>query len=713
MAQAQTPNSAITGFHDATSQHELERRFLAVPDAKLAGEHLRFLTSAPHLAGSAEDRATADYVAQKFRAAGLATEIRPYRVWLDTPQEIAVTASVNGRSVMRGPAREHVNGDPFQDDPRITPAFNSYSASGDVNAEVVYANYGRPEDFRLLHDLGISVRGRIVLIRYGQTFRGVKVRLAEENGAAGVLLYSDPADDGYLRGDAYPKGPWRPATSVQRGSVEYGFEYPGDPTTPGFASVAANEAQRVAPAGLGDLPKIPSVPLSAADARPILEALGGVTTPREWQGGLPFAYRSGGTSNLRVAMRVHHDYKLTTIWNVIGKIAGSEHPEQWVIAGNHRDAWVFGAADPSSGTAALLEAVHGVGELLKTGWRPARTIVFASWDAEEQGLIGSTEWVEENERELANAVAYFNIDTGASGPQFRACASGELKSFVREVARAVPSPSGGTVYDNWRAAPEEGDGGADIEGRNTGAAVGNLGGGSDYAAFVHHAGVPATDVRSLGDYGVYHSVFDNYEWFTRFADPGFLYTQQMARFLGVEVLRMANADVLPYDFAQYGREIANYVGRAAVDAGASLALRRADSQPALLAAHRLAVAGATMDEERDSASSRPDDSALNAALSAAEHALLLSAGLPQRPWYRHVIYAPARDSGYGAAPLPGVADAIAAGDGADAAREMSALATALSHAAKALEGATAMTIAKTRNLPFAPAVTFRQKPGGR
>jgi N-acetylated-alpha-linked acidic dipeptidase len=709
-AQSTSANS-ISGFRDAARQRALERQFLAVPDRKLAEQHLRVLTAEPHVAGSPEDRATADYVAQKFRDAGLQTEIRPYRVWLDTPLEIRVELTAPAGARLRAPAPEHVDGDPYQDDSRILPAFNSYSASGDVEAEVVYANYGRAEDFATLRDEGISLRGKIALIRYGQSFRGVKVRLAEQNGLAGVLLFSDPGEDGYLRGDQYPKGPWRPATAVQRGSVEYGLEFPGDPTTPNFASITANESRRVPAEQSRDLPHIPVVPLSAADAQPVLEAMSGPAAPHAWQGGLPTTYRySGGRA--RVHMRVRQEAKLTTIWNVIGRIDGAQWPEQLVIAGNHRDAWVYGAVDPSSGTAAMLEAVHGLGELLKSGWRPKRTIIFASWDAEEQGLIGSTEWVEENERQLASAVAYFNLDSGASGPFFRACASGELKTFMRDVARAIPSPGGGTVFDHWRDTDEDSP-------FSTSPGVGNLGGGSDYAAFIHHAGVPSSDIRSLGDYGVYHSAFDNFAWYTRFGDPGFAYTQQMARFFGLEALRMAEADVLPYDFAQYGREIAGYVDRTGSSRANSIShVRNIDAGPALLAAHRLAIAGASAASRNWQAQPAEDDAALNDALVAASRALLLADGLPGRSWFRHAVYAPARDNGYGVTPLPGITDASAGGDRDLALRQAALLATALQHAAQQLEGAATISVARAkapRRGPAAilPTLTTRQKSGGR
>ncbi len=301
---------------------------------------------------------------------------------------------------MHGPRPEHVDGDPFQDDPRIVNAYNGMSPSGDAEAEVVYANYGSPADFDKLKQMNVDVRGKIVIVRYGENFRGVKAFVAQERGAAGVIIYSDPKDDGYYRGDAYPKGPWRPASGVQRGSIGFMFQFPGDPTTPGVASTPAlPDSKRMSPAASEQLPKIPVTPLSYADASPILEHLGGPASPREWQGALPFTYHVG-PGPAKVKMHLKQDYQFRTIWDVIGKVRGTSSPDEWVVAGNHRDAWVYGAVDPNSGTAAMLETVHGLGELLKSGWKPKRTIVIGSWDAEEEGLIGSTEWGEDHAQEL-------------------------------------------------------------------------------------------------------------------------------------------------------------------------------------------------------------------------------------------------------------------------------------------------------------------------
>ena len=567
--------SPIFGFRDAAAEAATEARFLAVPDPKLAEEHLNILSKVPHMAGTIEDKATADYVAQKFRDAGLETETVEYKAWINYPVEISVDLTAPAGVEMHGPTREHVDGDPYQDDPRVVMPFNGMSPSGDVEADVIYANYGTPDDFEKLEKLNVDIRGKIVLVRYGQNFRGVKVFTAQEHGAAGVIIYSDPADDGWRRGDKYPDGPWRPDTGVQRGSTGFMFEFPGDPTTPGVASVASlPESERISPEKSPQMPKIPVTPLSYHDAWPILQHLSGPDSPREWQGSLPFTYHVG-PGPARIKMHLKQDYQFRTLWDVIGKVKGAELPEEWVVVGNHRDAWVYGAVDPNSGTAAMLESVHGMGELLKSGWKPKRTIVFCSWDGEEEGLMGSTEWVEQHEAELGHAPAYFNVDVAVSGTKFGASSVPSLKQFLRDLTKVVPSPKGGTLYDAWQKSalpdapstqsPTEAIG----DSRRTPAAqvkgdvpVGDLGSGSDYTAFLQHAGVPSSDVSSSGAYGVYHSVFDNLAWFKKFADPDFVYEQEMARVLGLEAIRMADADVLPYDYEEYGKEVTAYLDAA-------------------------------------------------------------------------------------------------------------------------------------------------------
>jgi N-acetylated-alpha-linked acidic dipeptidase len=697
-AKASKPvsSSAIFGFEDATAETALENHFLAVPDPKLAGEHLRTLTQAPHMAGTPEDKATADYVAQKFREAGLETEIVEYRVWINYPLEISVDVTAPPGVQMHGPAREHVDGDPLPDDPRVVMPFSGMSPSGDVEAEVVYANYGSPEDFKKLEQLKVDVRGKIVLARYGQNFRGVKALVAQEHGAAGLIIYSDPADDGWRRGDKYPDGPWRPSTGVQRGSIGFMFEFPGDPTTPGIASVPSlPDSKRISPQQSAQLPKIPTTPLSYGDAWPILEHLNGADSPREWQGALPFTYHVG-PGPVKVKMHLKQDYQFRTIWNVIGRVRGSTSPEQWVVAGNHRDAWVYGAVDPNSGTAAMLETVHGLSELLKAGWMPKRTIVVGSWDGEEEGIIGSTEWGEQHEAELANAVAYFNMDVAVSGSAFGASSIPSLKRFLSDVTKAVPSPKGGTVYDAWKKAnqpgAQAGQSPTDAIGSisRTPAAqgkldvpVGDLGSGSDYTVFLQHLGVPSADITSNGPYGVYHSAFDNFNWFKRFADPDFLYEQEMARVFGLEVLRMADADVLPYDYEEYGKEVAAYIETARKKADAEFGAEQVVFLDATEGAHRFEQAGAKVLGKQ--ANPGNESAKLNQALLAAERGLLIPEGLPTRPWFHHVIYAPGRYTGYAAVVIPGINEAIDRHDLDQVRRQIAALAAALNRAAGELE----------------------------
>src|SRR6476469_382967 len=689
-------SAPLFGFRNSSDEMAREIRFMVVPDPKLAEEHLRILTQAPHMAGTPEDKATADYVAQKFRDAGLETEIVEYHVWMNYPAEISVDVTAPPDVKMHGPTREQVNGDPFQDDPRVVMPFNSMSPSGDVEAEVVYANYGSPADFQKLEQMKIDVRGKIVLVRYGQNFRGVKAFVAQEPGAAGVLIYSDPADDGWRHGDKYPQGPWRPDTGVQRGSIGYMFQYPGDPTTPGIASVPSlPDSKRTTSEQAAQLPRIPTTPLSDADAWPILEHLGGPDSPRDWQGSLPFTYHVG-PGPTKVKIHLKQDYQFRTIWDVIGRVRGSELPDEWVVAGNHRDAWVYGAVDPNSGTAAMLESVHGIGVLLKSGWKPKRSIVVGSWDGEEEGLIGSTEWGEQHETELANAVAYFNMDVAVSGPKFGASSVPTLKQFIRDLTRVVPSPKGGTLYDDWRKSSQAGEDSEhrptqDIGGTGRAPAaqvssdvpVGDLGSGSDYTVFLQHLGVPSSDVSSSGSYGVYHSVFDNFNWFKKFGDPDFAYEQEMARVFGLEAIRMAGADVLPYDYEQYGKEIGAYVEAARHKSEAVFGGQPPNFAEAIRAAHRFEQAGAKIRRKQENPGSGA--ARLNQALRQAERALLIPEGLPDRPWFRHAIYAPGQYTGYAAVVIPGVNEAIDKRDLERTRQQISVLDAALKRAAKVLE----------------------------
>ena len=688
------PTTQVFGYKDFTQQAKWDAAFLAIPDAKLAGQHLKTLTAEPHWASSPEDYKTALYVAEKFKAAGLQTEIVPYRVLLNKPVQILVEAfGAQGTKIMSGPSPEHVDpnldgGDPFQNDPRILPAFNGSSPSGDVTGEVVYANYGTLEDFKKLAELGISVKNKIVIVRYGGNFRGVKVYIAQQYGAKGLLIYSDPADDGYFRGDVYPKGPYRPESAVQRGSTQFLPIYPGDPETPGTASTPNLPNSKRIPADKlqSDQPSIPVNPLSYLDATPILRALSGPNSPRDWQGALPFAYHLG-PGRVTVHMHLQQDFALRTIWDVIGKIPGTDNSDDVVLAGNHRDAWVYGAVDPNSGTAAMLEAVHGLGDLLKQGWHPRRSIIIASWDAEEEGLIGSTEWVEQHADQLVHAVAYFNTDVAVSGHTFTASAVPSLKQFVREVTREVPSPAGGTVYDQWKKSQDENPDIKTNKEKHTqidnDVQVGDLGSGSDYTPFIQHLGVPSTDIGSEGPYGVYHSTFDDYNWFVKFADPTFVYEQQQARVFGLELLHMASTDVLPYDYQLYGNQIVNYIE--AAQHKASKQNLTLDFTAALAAARRFTAAGTAIRTRQ--LSPPADPTTLNQALRTVESAFLEPAGLPRRPWYKHTIYAPGEFTGYAAVVIPGVNEAIEATDAARAQTQLTNLSAALDRASAILEAA--------------------------
>jgi N-acetylated-alpha-linked acidic dipeptidase len=682
----------VFGYADFAAEGKIEAQFLAVPDAKLAGQHLKTLTAKPHIASSKEDYETAQYVAAKFKAAGLETEIVPYRVLMNQPRKVHFDATTDkGALIASGPTPEHVTADPFQDDPRVVMPFNGSSGSGDVTGAVVYANYGRLEDFDQLAAMHVDLHGKIVLVRYGANFRGVKVYIAEQRGAVGVLIYSDPQDDGYFKGDAYPNGAWRPETGVQRGSVQYLFKYPGDPQTPGVASTNdLPDSARLDPLKTGNQPSIISIPISYHDASPILQALKGPLVPKGWQGALPFSYHLGANGE-ETGVKIHlisdQDYKVRTIWDVIGKIKGTDSTEDWVVVGNHRDAWVYGAVDPNSGTAAMLEAVHGLGALIKQGWKPKRTMVIGSWDAEEEGLIGSTEWVEQHAKALEHAVAYFNVDVAVAGSDFGAEAVPSLKQFVREVTRQVPSPKGSSVYDQWKltALGEARDASTGHAPRTNAAAedipVGDLGSGSDFTPFLQHVGVPSTDIGSHGDYGVYHSVFDNYAWYVQNADPSFVYLQEMARVLGLEAIRMADTDVLPYDYVTYAKEIASDLDTAKHKPAA----RGFDFGPAQAATDRLLKAA----EAAKTLQAMPgvNPARLNATLRATEAALVIEAGLPNRPWYKHAIYAPGEYTGYAAVVIPGVNEALDMKNANLAAQQLLVLTEVINRAAQVLEGA--------------------------
>jgi N-acetylated-alpha-linked acidic dipeptidase len=662
----------------AAQQREVEAALLALPSAERCESQHAELTRAPHVAGTDGSRRVAELVASRMREAGLETEVVSYDVLLSSPRRVEV-ALVAPRAVALGRPEAALAEDPGSGEPSLALPWHAYAKSGTLTADVVYVNHGRAEDYDTLARLGIDVRGKIALARYFGGYRGGKSLEAEKRGVAALITYSDPAEDGYVQGDVYPKGPWGPESHFQRGANVYDFIVPGDPLTPGWASVAG--ARRIPESESTILPKIASLPLSFQDAREILQALGGPVRPElSWQGGGPFTYHVGpGPARLRLALDIPREVR--TIRNVIARLPGADPDpvvaSQIVLLSNHHDAWTYGGVDPSSGTTTALELARALGDLARRGMRPRRTIVFGIWDAEEFTLTGSTEWGEEHADELrAKAVACLNVDASTSGDRFSISAVPSLRRFFYEVARRIPDPKGrGSVYDVWRAGDSSNIRGYGVVAgeSTTEPRVAILGSGSDYTVFFNHVGVPSADFLFDGPYGVYHSIYDTHDWMRRFGDPGFQYHAAMARLWGLMALRLANADVLPFDYAVYGRDILAYLDD--LEALARARQVEVDLGPARAAAAALARLPA--------AGPVPDDggftTARNAALMQAERDLLSRDGIPRRPWFRHLVYAPLPT--YEAETLPGVREAILAGDAAAAGQQAAVLADALARAA--------------------------------
>lgn len=700
---APAPSVRIRGFSAKSAQVEqaAEARFLEFPKAAECRKFLNVLTEDPHPAGSEQGRILAEFVRARFLQFGFEAELVSYEVLINTPKKIELSL-LEPEKFDAKLQEAGVPGDKDSFTTAALPHFHGYSGSGEVVADVVYANYGLPEDYEKLDQLGVDVRGKIVIVRYGRCFRGVKVREAELRRAAAVIIYSDPADDGYARGDVVPRGPWRPETAVQRGSVGYMFLQPGDPLTPGWASVKnARRIEQEAVTGAekagGVLPGIPSIPLSYADATPILKNLSGANVPDGWQGNLPFAYHTGpGPSRAR--LKVEQTYENKLIYNVIAKWKGSEKPDEWVIVGNHRDAWVHGAVDPNSGTASLLECARGLGKLKEAGFKPRRTMIFASFDAEEYGLVGSTEWCEELREELQKkAVCYINVDSGVSGRDFGASAAPSLSRFIRDVAAAVEDPhERRSVLDVWRDRTAKSSRNGDRYPGNDGETprIGDLGSGSDYTSFQHHLGIPSMDIQFSGPYGVYHSVLDSFFWMERFGDPDFNIHRSLARYLGIALLRSAGADLLPIQPEPQATAIAGFVADIAKQNAADFPAgsEKAKALEELKnATTRLATAAKNLANEGERALEAADDKGLdsvNSRLLRFERELISKDGLRGRPFYKHLYSAPGVHAGYAAVTLPGLREALleTPGDERRILAEIRRLLDAVQTAADLLEG---------------------------
>ena len=683
--------NAIDGFsaERAVAQRRWEEQFRAVPAPESAREHLRRLTLEPHIAGTREDYETAVYVRDRLRSYGLAADLKEYDVWLNYPNTPSVLELITTRRQRLSIHEAVVAGDPSSSHPKITPLFNGYSASGDVTGPVVYANYGLPNDYDDLKQAGVDVKGKIVIVRYGNSFRGVKAKVAEDRGAIGCIIYSDPADDGYMQGDVYPKGPWRPVASGQRGSVQYLFDYPGDPLTPGRPAIPG--VPRLKPEEATDLTRLPVQPIAYDVARTILSQLKGPLRPRGFQGGLPFAYHAGGTNDVKLRLKTDMDYKFRKIWNVVARIDGNEEKDRWVILGNHRDAWVFGAVDPNSGTSAMLEVGRGFGQLLKAGWKPRRAIILCSWDAEEYGLVGSTEWAEELAGELKEkAVAYLNLDAAVSGANFGASSVPSLWKLMRAVTRDVKDPkSGKSVYQQWQDRARENR--AEDDESKGDARIGPLGSGSDYTPFLQHLGIASTDMGFGGDYGVYHSAYDSFYWMDHFGDPGFKYHVAAAQVWGTLAMRLADADGLSFDYSDYAAELRGFFTEAMKVANRRSLAASIDEKSMTSAIDDFAKAAQRVEKSRQDAVRSGDSATLariNDALVQAERQFIDQRGLRGRAWYKHQIYAPGFYTGYAAQPLTDFRQALDDRNGANAKEGLERIVEAIKRATATLKRAT-------------------------
>jgi N-acetylated-alpha-linked acidic dipeptidase len=695
--------STIDGFPPKLSdnQRRREEQFRAVPSAANAREELRRLTAEAHIAGSPEDYDTAIYVRDQMRSFGLNSDLKEYQVLLPSPRSPSIVELIAPRHERLQVREDVLPEDPSSASKKIVPLFNGYGASGDLTAPLVYVNYGLPGDYEALKKAGVEVKGKIAIARYGNSFRGVKAKVAEDNGAIGLIIYSDPADDGFTQGEVYPKGPWRPESSGQRGSVQFLFIYPGDPLTPGLPAIPGTP--RLKKELALNLPHIPVQPISYGDAQHLLKPLRGPARPKGFQGGLPFTYHAGGTSHVRVHLKTDIEFATKTIWDVITKVDGAVEKDRWVVLGNHRDAWVFGAVDPNSGTTAMLELGRGLGQLIKSGWKPRRSIILGSWDAEEQGLIGSTEWVEENATELKEkAVAYLNMDAAVSGANFGASSVPSLWKLIRSAAQDVHDPkTGKTIYEAWRSRARADLAESELYDANgnekpaSAPQIGALGSGSDYTPFLQHLGVPSLDMAFGGDYGVYHSAYDSFYWMAHFGDPTFQYHVAAAQIWGTITLRLADAAGLPLDYTDYAsqlREFVNETKRLAVRRKLSDAF---DSKSLLNAVDDFAEEAAKIDKRRHAdvleveKGSSGDSIArlqrLNDALMQTERALIDDRGLHGRTWFKHQIYAPGFYTGYAALPLPDLRQAIEDGGRDDASEAANRIIEAIKRATEVLK----------------------------
>jgi len=729
LATGLTANPAeapLTGFTPEASaqQRELESRFDAQLDASNLRLWMQEMTAKPHHVGSAYGKVVAERIAELFRSWGFETRIETYQVLVPFPTERRLELVEPSRfeaklaePTVEGDRTSNVTADRL-------PGYNAYSADGDVTAELVYVNQGIPRDYEELQRLGIDVKGKIVIARYGGSWRGIKPKVAFEHGAVGCLIYSDPRDDGFYQGETWPEGPYRPERGVQRGSVADMPLFPGDPLTPGTGATA--RAQRLERSAAPTLMKIPVLPIAWGDAQPLLAALQGPVAPEDWRGALPLTYHVG-PGPAKVHLKLSFDWSLRDAYDVIAMLPGADRPDEWIVRGNHHDGWVFGANDPISGMVALLEEARAVGALAKTGWRPRRTLVYAGWDGEEPGLLGSTEWVEDHAAELdAKVVAYVNSDSNSRG-FLGAGGSHSLERVLNEAARAVDDPQTDvSVLERLKARLRSS--GNDETATRRDVRLYPLGSGSDYTPFLQHLGIASLNLGFGGEGGggSYHSIYDSFDHYVRYGDPEFAYGVALAKTAGRVVLRLADADVLPLTFTPLSEAVSGYVKelqdleesqrKASQRRDALLDDRvlelAADPKEPFAAPPRLGPVphlpfGALLDARDrlqaaatayDAALARASEQglaipaerrdALNAELRGLERLLTDERGLPRRPWFRHFVYAPGFYTGYGVKTLPAVREAIEERAWDEASAQLAVTAAVLDRYSAALEEAT-------------------------
>jgi len=702
--------NSILGFKNSANENKIEKDFDAQLSAKRVGENIKLLSSVPHHISSVGGKFVAEQIAKTFRENGWDTKIETYQVLFPTP--ITRVLEMKGSTNYKAQLKEYaVKEDATSNQVDQLPTYNCWSADGDVNAQLVFVNYGLPEDYETLAKYGIDVKGKIVIAKYGRSWRGIKPKVAQEHGAIGCLIYSDPMDDGYTAGDVYPLGAYKNEQTVQRGSIMDMVIYPGDPTTPNLGSIEG--VKRVDHTEAINLLKIPVLPISYGDASPLLKDMAGPVAPREWAGALPFTYHIG-PSKSSVHLKVLFDWKIRPALDVIATIKGSVYPDQWVIRGNHHDGWVNGASDPISGMASELEEAIAIGGLLKQGWRPKRTLVYCAWDGEEPGLLGSTEWAETHAAELqSKAVAYINSDGNGRG-FMGAEGSHAFAPLITEISKEVIDPQTGvSVFERAKArrATSAVSSKAKKEAFESSAyPLGALGAGSDYSSFIQHLGVPSLNIGFGGENsgGEYHSIYDSYDNYIRFKDPGFEYGVALAKTTGRVALRLAEADVLPFDFRNLQATIKGYITELisnvdqmrekakieneliakkayliAADPTEGLKTPTAETEVPFIdfslilnALSNLEKAAAHLEQAKASADLNKINN-LNAKIFAAEQQLLSTNGLPRRPWFKHTIYAPGFYTGYGVKTIPGVREALEQKNWSEAKEQINQVAAAI------------------------------------